>query len=379
MSSITSDSIKEKEEQIKQALSEKESLQNGLSNLQNIKKELETQRTNLKNYVAQLDSNLEQIERNIAELKAKISVKEEEIAVAEEQLAEALEKEENQRTSMINRIIMVYETGDPQMPEMLLKSSSFGDFLNKADYVERVISYDQQMWQDYKTVREYVELCKQELELEREILDEAKAGVEEEQRNLEALIEQKNRDILEYESDISNKEQAIKEYEEEIKAQEEEISTLEAQIAEEKKKILANSGVVLTYDGGTFKFPLASYTRVSDDYGMGIHPILGIQQLHNGVDFAAPKGTAIYAAYDGVVVAATYSGTMGNYVMIDHGDGLYTIYMHASQLYVEKDDIVVRGETIAAVGSTGRSTGNHLHFSVRLNGAYTSPWNYISK
>ena len=188
MSSITSDSIKEKEEQIKQALSEKESLQNGLSNLQNIKKELETQRTNLKNYVAQLDSNLEQIERNIAELKAKISVKEEEIAVAEEQLAEALEKEENQRTSMINRIRMVYETGDPQMTEMLLKSSSFGDFLNKADYVERVISYDQQMWQDYKTVREYVELCKQELELEREILDEAKAGVEEEQRNLEALI-----------------------------------------------------------------------------------------------------------------------------------------------------------------------------------------------
>ena len=379
MSSITSDSIKAKEEQIKQALSEKESLQNGLSNLQNIKKELETQRTNLKNYVAQLDSNLEQIERNIAELKAKISVKEEEIAVAEEQLAEALEKEENQRTSMINRIRMVYETGDPQMTEMLLKSSSFGDFLNKADYVERVISYDQQMWQDYKTVREYVELCKQELELEREILDEAKAGVEEEQRNLEALIEQKNRDILEYESDISNKEQAIKEYEEEIKAQEEEISTLEAQIAEEKKKILANSGVVLTYDGGTFKFPLASYTRVSDDYGMRIHPILGIQQLHNGVDFAAPKGTAIYAAYDGVVVAATYSGTMGNYVMIDHGDGLYTIYMHASQLYVEKDDIVVRGETIAAVGSTGRSTGNHLHFSVRLNGAYTSPWNYMSK
>ncbi len=379
MSSITSDSIKAKEEQIKQALSEKESLQNGLSNLQNIKKELETQRTNLKNYVAQLDSNLEQIERNIAELKAKISVKEEEIAVAEEQLAEALEKEENQRTSMINRIRMVYEAGDPQMTEMLLKSSSFGDFLNKADYVERVISYDQQMWQDYKTVREYVELCKQELELEREILDEAKAGVEEEQRNLEALIEQKNRDILEYESDISNKEQAIKEYEEEIKAQEEEISTLEAQIAEEKKKILANSGVVLTYDGGTFKFPLASYTRVSDDYGMRIHPILGIQQLHNGVDFAAPKGTAIYAAYDGVVVAATYSGTMGNYVMIDHGDGLYTIYMHASQLYVEKDDIVVRGETIAAVGSTGRSTGNHLHFSVRLNGAYTSPWNYISK
>ena len=118
---------------------------------------------------------------------------------------------------------------------------------------------------------------------------------------------------------------------------------------------------------------------VSDDYGMRIHPTLGVEQFHNGVDFASPKGTAIYAAYDGTVVAAAYSATMGNYVMIDHGSGLYTIYMHASALYVEKDEIVVRGEKIAAVGSTGRSTGNHLHFSVRLNGSYTSPWNYISK
>lgn len=146
-----------------------------------------------------------------------------------------------------------------------------------------------------------------------------------------------------------------------------------------EKQILEASGTVLTYDGGVFKFPLASYTRISDDYGNRIHPTLGIEQFHNGVDFAAPKGTAIYAAYDGQVVAATYSNTMGNYVMIDHGGGLYTIYMHASALYVSRGDIVVRGETIAAVGSTGRSTGNHLHFSVRKDGAYTSPWNYLSQ
>lgn len=379
MSSITSDSIKEKEEQIRQAQGEKDALQNGLSNLQNIKKELETQRSSLKNYVAQLDSNLAQMEQNIQELSVKITAKEEEITAAEGELAVALENEENQKESMISRIRLVYEAGNPQMLDMLLRSASFGDFLNKADYVERVMAYDQKMWQDFKLIREYVELCKQQLELEKEILDETKAGVEEEQRNLEALIEQKNRDILAYETDINNKEKAIKEYKEEIEAQENEISTLETLIAEEKKKILANSGVVLTYDGGTFKFPVASYTRVSDEYGPRIHPTLGIQQFHNGVDLASPKGTAIYAAYDGVVVAAAYSGTMGNYVMIDHGSGLFTIYMHASALYVKKDDIVVRGETIAAVGSTGRSTGPHLHFSVRLNGEYQSPWNYISK
>lgn len=377
MSSITSDSIKEKEEQIAQAQEQKKTLQSGLSNLENMKKELESQRKNLKNYVAQLDSNLQQIELNIQNLRAQISEKETEIADTQRELEEALEREENQKESMIRHIRMIYETGNPELVQMLSRADSFGDFLNKADYVEKVISYEQQMWQDFRTIREYVELCKEQLELEKEILDETKAGVEQEQQNLEALIAQKNQDITNYETDINNKAQAIKEYEAEIAAQEEEIASLEALIAEEKKKILANSGVVLTYDNGPFKFPLASYTRVSDDYGNRIHPTLGIQQFHNGVDFAAPKGTAIYAAYDGVVVAATYSATMGNYVMIDHGDGLYTIYMHASSLYVSKDDIVARGETIAAVGSTGRSTGNHLHFSVRRDGAYVSPWEYL--
>lgn len=379
MSSVTSDSIQAKEAQIQQAEKEKEALKSSLSNLQTIKKELETKKSNLKEYVAQLDSNLMEIEQNIISLNQQISAKEEEIRQTEAELEAALEREENQKESMITRIRFVYEAGTPQLADILLRASGFGDFLNKADYVEKVVAYDRQMWQDYKETREYVELCKEELELEKQILDQAKYNVELEQQNLEDLIEQKSRDITSYETDISNKEKAIKEYEEEIKAQDAEIAALEADIAEEKKKIIASSGTVLTYDGGIFKFPLATYTRISDDYGMRMHPTLGVEQFHNGVDFAAPKGTAIYAAYDGVVVAATYSGTMGNYVMIDHGDGLYTIYMHASALYVKKDDIVVRGETIAAVGSTGRSTGNHLHFSVRLNGAYTSPWNYISE
>lgn len=126
-----------------------------------------------------------------------------------------------------------------------------------------------------------------------------------------------------------------------------------------------------------FTWPAPSYTRISDEYGNRQHPILGIQQFHNGLDMAAPGGSAILAAYDGKVVAATYSNSMGNYIMIDHGDSLYTIYMHASALYVSKGAEVSKGDKIAAVGSTGRSTGNHLHFSVRLNGNYVNPWNYL--
>lgn len=379
ISSLTSDSIKEKEDQISKAEDEKKQLENNLSDLQQIKKELENQKTDLKNYVTQLDGNLAKIEQNIADLKAKITAKEADITQAEAELEAALEKEENQQESMTARIRLIYEKGDSYMLEALLQAKSFSDFLNRADYMEKVMAYDKQKWEEFKENRQLIELCKAELELEKEILDQAKAGVEAEQSSLETLIEQKHQDIISYESDISNKEQAIKEYEAEIAQQDAEIEALEAAIAEEKKKLLESSQTVLTYDGGMFKFPLASYTRVSDDYGYRIHPILEVKQFHNGVDFAAPKGTAIYAAYDGKVVAAAYSATMGNYVMIDHGDGLYTIYMHASALYVQKDDIVVRGETIAAVGSTGRSTGNHLHFSVRRDGEYVSPWNYLSE
>ena len=358
MSSITSDSIRNKQDQIKQAEKEREQMKSNLSNLEQIKKDLETQKTNLKN---------------------KITAKEEEIAKTQAELDAALEREENQKDAMIRRIRIMYEKGDSYILDMMLKAESFSDFLNRADFMDLIMAYDRQQWKDFMENRKYIELCKEELEAEKAILDEAKAGVEQEQANMEALIDQKNRDITAYESDITNKEQAIKEYKQSIADQDAEIAALEAAIAAEKKKILEASGTVLTYDGGTFKFPLATYTRISDDYGNRIHPTLGIEQFHNGVDFAAPKGTAIYAAYDGQVVAATYSNTMGNYVMIDHGGGLYTIYMHASALYVSKDDIVVRGETIAAVGSTGRSTGNHLHFSVRKDGAYTSPWNYLSQ
>lgn len=376
-SSLISQSIREKQEQINQAKKDKKNLQSGITDLEKLKKDLESKTADLKIYIEELDATLAVIEQKVADLKDQVAAKEEEIAVAQDELEAAIDRENSQREAMISYMRFVYEMGTPQAMDILLTSSSFSEFLNRADYVEKVITFENMLWQEYKSTREYMELCMEQLELEKEILRQTKINVEVEQQNLEDLIAEKNRELISYESDINNKAQAIKELEEEIKAQEAEISALEAAIAEEKRLRLANNDSVLIYDNGEFKFPLETYTRISDDYGMRIHPTLGVEQFHNGVDFAAPLGTAIYAAYDGIVVAAEYSTTMGNYIMIDHGSNLYTIYMHASALYVNKGDIVVRGETIAAVGSTGRSTGNHLHFSVRLNGAYTSPWNYL--
>ncbi len=376
---VTSESIQEKEDQISQAKEEKENLQNNLSNMEKIKSELEKERKDLKNYVTQLDAALAEIQQNIESLKVQIAEKEEEIRLTQEQLDAAMEQEESQRQAIIVSARLMYEQSDTYMVDMLAGSSSFNDFLNQADFMESILQYNKQIFEEYQMNRQYIELCKEGLELEKEILDQTKANVEIEEQNLQALIDQKNRDITAYETDINTKEKAIKEYQEEIALQEQTIRELEELIAEEKRRLIANNGQVLTYDGGMFKQPIASYTKISSDYGPRTHPTLGINHVHNGVDFAAPTGTAIYAAYDGVVVAATYSAVMGNYIMIDHGSGLYTIYMHASALYVKKDDVVVKGETIAAVGATGRTTGSHLHFSVRVDGSYVSPWNYLSE
>lgn len=376
-SELTNESIRQKEEEINRAKKEKQELQSGLTDVKALKKELEVSKENLTNYVTELDGQLVIIQAKINELKTLISEKEEEIAKKGVELEEALRVQQEQYEAMKARIKFMYEKGDMLYLELMFEAENFGDMLNKAEYIEMLASYDRNMLDEYVAYTQYVALCKEELEEEKSVLDEAKATVEEEENALNDLISTKEQEVYNLSSDIKNKETAIKEYEAEIAAQTETIKALEAAVAEEKRKLAAEQG--RRYDGGIFAWPAPSFTRISDDYGYRTHPILGVQQFHNGVDMAAPGGSPILAAYDGTVVAAAYSSSMGNYIMIDHGDGLYTVYMHASALYVSKGAEVSKGEKIAAVGSTGRSTGNHLHISVRLNGNYVSPWNYLPK
>lgn len=376
-SELTNESIKQKEEEISNAKKEKEALQSGLTDVQALKKELEASKENLNNYITELDTELASIQAKIDELKTLITAKEEEIAEKSTELEDALAVQQAQYEAMKSRIKFMYEKGDMLYLELVFEAGSFGDMLNKAEYIEMLSSYDRKMLDEYVAYAEYVALCKESLEEEKSVLDEAKAAVEEEESAVNELLAAKEQEMASVSSDIADKEAAIQEYEAMIAEQNDTIAALEAAVAEEKKKLAEAQG--RKYDGGIFTWPAPSYTRISDDYGYRIHPTLGVEQFHNGVDMASPGGSPILAAYDGTVVAAAYSSSMGNYIMLDHGDGLYTIYMHASALYVSKGAEVSKGQTIAAVGSTGRSTGNHLHFSVRLNGNYVSPWNYISK
>ncbi|MBS7340635.1 MAG: peptidoglycan DD-metalloendopeptidase family protein [Lachnospiraceae bacterium] len=374
-SELTNDSIKQMEAEIDKAKEQKKALQSGLTDVKELKKELEESRTSLSNYVAQMDANLVAVQTKIDELKTLITEKEGEIAEKTQELEEAIEVQQNQYNAMKSRIKFMYEKGDNLSLELIFSSKSFGEMLNKAEYIESLSAYDRKMLDEYVEYAEYVALCKEGLEEEKGVLDEAKAAAQAEEDALNELITAKEQEISQVSTDIASKEQAIKDYEAEIAAENETIKALEAAVAEERKKLAAEQG--RKYDGGMFTWPAPSYTRISDDYGYRIHPTLGVQQFHNGVDMAAPGGSPILAAYDGKVVAADYNSTMGNYIMIDHGDNLYTIYMHASALYVSKGTEVSKGDKIAAVGTTGRSTGNHLHFSVRLNGSYVNPWSYL--
>ena len=374
-SELTNSVIKEKEQDIYKAKQEKKQLQNTLTDVKKLKEQLEKSKQDLTVYVQELDADLTAIQEKINELNDLITEKEKEIEDKTAELEEAQRVQQEQYEAMKTRIKFMYERGDTIYMELIFSSNSFGDVLNKADYIQMLSEYDRKLLDEYVAHANYVALCKESLEEEKEVLDEAKAAVEKEEASLNELIDAKENEMYKMSSDIKSKEQAIKEYEADIAEQNETIKALEAIVAEERKKLATEQG--RRYDGGVFAWPAPSYTRISDDYGNRTHPILGTQQFHNGIDMAAPGGSAILAAYDGKVVAAAYSGSMGNYIMIDHGDSLYTIYMHASALYVSKGQEVNRGDKIAAVGSTGRSTGNHLHFSVRLNGSYVSPWSYL--
>lgn len=375
--SLTNDKIKEDEKAKQEAEDQKKSLEEGLTGIQNILNSLENTKNNLKDYVKELDKDLTQLDRKIEELKEMLGEKEKEVDQARELLEEAEEREKRQYKNMKLRIRFMYEQGAMTYQEMLLKSHSFVDFLNKAEFIKKVSAYDRKMLEDYEEAKVQVKKAKEILEEEQTLLDETKEQLDKDQQAVSKLIKAKEEEIKAYDSDIANKEQLIQEYNNEIAAQNAEIEALEASIAAEKKRLEEENKAARTYDGGQFAWPAPSYTRISDDYGDRIHPTLGTKQFHNGIDLAAPNGSPILAAYDGTVVAASYSGTMGNYVMINHGDGLLTIYMHASKLLVSQGQEVSRGQQIANIGSTGRSTGPHLHFGVRKNGAYVSPWNYI--
>lgn len=358
---------------LKKAESEKEALEKELEKAQEMIEDLKQSKGNVETKVAELNQQLIAISAEITELENELTEKNESILAAQEELEEAKQKEAEQYADMKVRIQYMYENSQRTYLDVLLAAEDITSLLNAAEYIRAIEQYDRQKLAEYQQTIEDISNREQQLEQDYADLQELKAAVESNKEAVSALMNQKEMELASLSDEIVEAQNDVDYYEAEIQAQEELIAAIKRAEAEKAAAGKKDN----PYTGGPFVWPCPSSTRVTSDYGPREAPTTGASTDHKGIDIGASAGAEIVAAADGTVTAAAYSSAAGNYVMIDHGGGLYTVYMHASSLVVSAGQEVKAGEVIAKVGSTGISTGNHLHFGVSLNGSYVNPWDYL--
>ncbi len=378
----TSTSLKEAQQE-KAALEKAlEDAKQTINELKESKGDVQEKVNDLNTQLMNISSQITALENRLAQKNQELTEKKDQIEDTKSQLEDAKKQEEQQYADMKVRIQFMYENAQESYFEALFSSESFSDFLNSAEYIIQIQEYDRKKLNEYLDTVDYIENVEKQLEEDYATLEEIKkeveqekASVEQEKASVAALMKQRETELAGIEGNIDSAQSDADYYAAEIKAQEEiiaEIKRIEAEKAAAGKQDNP-------YTGGVFTWPCPSSTRVTSDYGTRVSPMGGASSNHKGIDIGASGGAAIVAAADGTVTTAAYSSAAGNYVMIDHGGGLYTVYMHASALLVSPGQTVSAGQTIAQVGSTGISTGNHLHFGVSLNGSYVSPWSYLGR
>jgi len=302
--------------------------------------------------------------------------KEAELIQTGEELDAAIAQVERRDELMQTRTRLMYTNGVVSYLDVLLSATSFTDFLDRFDALQIILESDRDILEQFKA--------------DQKLVEEKKLQVEEQLASLQALyikLEAQQTELINKESE---KESLISQYNKNLEELDEHIEELEG-ISEEQEKLLVQLASKISklnaekkrianpYSGGKLGMPIDSKNRVTSNFGVRIHPISGVKKVHNGIDFGAPSGTSIYAAEAGVVIVSKYWSTYGNAIIIDHGNGLWTLYAHIKNggLLVSEGDTVKRGDKIALVGSTGNSTGPHLHFEVRKNEVPVNPSSYL--
>lgn len=396
------------ESNLSEAQQEKKTLENDLQKAKELIDSLKGSKEDIQSEVEKLDKQLNEISGKVKELESQLSKKRQEIADTESALNKTKEQEKKQYRNMKKRIQFMYENGQTSYVEMLLSADSFTDFLNAVEYITQISQYDRKMLKEYQNMQVTIADTQKTLETDYASLQSLQAKVQEEKQAVAALESAKKGELNDVADDLTDAQSVAKAYEAEIQAQNEVIAQIQAaqkraaeqqaaqqQAQQEQAASEGNQGAAeaagenqntaqnTTPSGngqstGSMMWPCPSSKRVTSDYGPRTSPTNGASSNHKGIDIGAAYGADIVAADGGTVLVATYSSSGGNYVIIDHGGGLCTVYMHASSLTVSAGQTVSKGQVIAKVGSTGISTGNHLHFGVTLNGVYVSPWGYVS-
>lgn len=356
------------QQEIEDARDQQDSIGDQLENLedkkQDAKKELEAALDKL--------SKLEQDKQNAMTDKDKLVADIEEIYSSILAIQTAVEETEKEYLAMVDLFLVrskamyQYSAGYNTL-DLLMESKNILDFMDRVNCYSTLLERDKQLMED-------MQLLKQDLEHKKEIADVEMADTAALLAEKQALIDkiQNSEDIAQ--SDYQASKDAVDKLEAEEKRLEEESERIEELLEE-----LMNKANGTEYDGGKMLWPAEKGTRISSYYGYRTHPITGKWKMHTGIDIPASGGTNILAAASGTVIKATYNkGGYGYYLIVDHGGGVCTLYAHARKLLVEVGDKVERGDVIALIGTTGASTGNHLHFEVRINGKTTDPLDYLN-
>ena len=334
----------EKVEQIKKEQNEKTARQKGLNGQI---KQKQNEVVSLQEEIRVLDGEIEVAEQAILALEEEITVKTGEV---------------NERTDYLNqRLVQVYVEGDISFLYVLFDSASLTDFLTRFDLMGKIVDQDVELLTGLR--RE-----KAELDEDKQLLEETKTGLE----NDKASREEKVKILESQQMDLERKSTQLGNDLKELEAAEDELNELSQQIMRMVAEIQAKHSTI--YMGsGTMGWPVASYTRVSSLYGYRLHPILKTQRFHSGIDIAAPKETPALAAETGKVIVASNMGGFGNTVILDHGGGVSSQYSHLNSMSVSVGEFVAKGQKVGGVGTTGLSTGNHLHFQIMVDGKTIDP------
>ncbi|NLW48128.1 MAG: peptidoglycan DD-metalloendopeptidase family protein [Firmicutes bacterium] len=356
---ITEEEIEDKIDQTKKQLTQTKIKEHSvLGRLNRSQKELDKISSNLQ----RLNSRIGNTEKNIEFIKYKINNTEGELKRLESEITK-------QQTVLSERILAIYKYGYQSYLEVLFEAEDFGEFITRFDMVKRFVMTDVHC---INTLREQQNLITQK----KEEISKQQEDLEKQKRLYARLHNQNKYEQTRYISTIQNSQAELSKIQKDRQLLEKALDELESlsKSMESQIRDLQNKSKT-ALGSGKYVWPVSG--DITSYFGNRMHPVLKKRKFHSGIDIAAGSGTSIAASDYGVVIFSGRNGGYGLMITLDHGAGISTIYAHCSQLLAKKGETVSKGQTIAKVGSTGLSTGPHLHFEVRKDGVPVNPLNYI--
>ena len=373
-------------------MAEDEDLTNQLDSIQQQVNQQNAAKADAETVIGSVSEQLRQIEGQLRQATAELgTIKEQRVAVEnditlnERQLAEAQKRLEGRESVFYKRVRDIYINGRLSYLDVVIGSKDFSDFANRLEVLKRIIDSDITLINEIKKERAEIEAHKQKLEADRAKLVELEKAALAKQAEIEQKKAERNVVLQKAQNDRATAMQAI----EELNASSAQVSAMlkERQAARAAAAAAAVAAAAAQSSGGQgasdnwvqgtgqLGWPVSG--EITSPYGYRVHPIWGTTIYHSGIDIGVDEGTPVHAADGGVVVWSGWMGGYGYAVVIDHGNGLSTLYGHNSELAVDEGQSVAKGQVISYAGSTGNSTGPHVHFEVRVNGDPVDPMGYL--